>query len=67
MNAVEQLTGFFGREHRGLAFFHDIFEVAQRMAGHSNTKPAGLYDRHNGDISVGGNREDWDLKRYIIN
>ncbi|MGI8989973.1 MAG: tyrosine-type recombinase/integrase [Bryobacteraceae bacterium] len=28
-------------------------EVAQRMAGHSNTKTAGLYDRRNDDISVG--------------
>jgi integrase len=28
-------------------------EVAQRMAGHSNTKTTGLYDLHNDDISVG--------------
>lgn len=28
-------------------------EVAQRMAGHSNAKTAGLYDRRNDDISVG--------------
>jgi site-specific recombinase XerD len=29
-------------------------EVAQRMAGHSNAKTTGLYDRRNDDISVGG-------------
>ena len=28
-------------------------EVAQRMAGHSNAKTTGLYDRHNDEISVG--------------
>jgi hypothetical protein len=28
-------------------------EVAQRMAGHSNAKTIGLYDRRNDDISVG--------------
>lgn len=28
-------------------------EVAQRMAGHSNAKTTGLYDRSNDDISVG--------------
>ena len=28
-------------------------EVAQRMAGHSNAKTTGLYDRCNDDISVG--------------
>jgi len=28
-------------------------EVAQRMAGHSNAKRQGLYDRRNDDISVG--------------
>ena len=28
-------------------------EVAQRMAGHSNAKTAGLYDRRNDDVSVG--------------
>ena len=28
-------------------------EVAQRMAGHSNTKTTGLYDRRNDDISIG--------------
>jgi integrase/recombinase XerD len=28
-------------------------EVAQRMAGHSNAKKTGLYDRRNDDISVG--------------
>jgi integrase/recombinase XerD len=28
-------------------------EVAQRMAGHSNAKTTGLYDRRNYDISVG--------------
>ena len=27
--------------------------VAQRMAGHSNAKTTGLYDRRNDDISVG--------------
>jgi len=27
-------------------------EVAQRMAGHSNAKTTGLYDRRNDDISV---------------
>ena len=27
--------------------------IAQRMAGHSNGKNMGLYDRRNGDISVG--------------
>ncbi len=27
-------------------------EIAQRMAGHSNAKTTGLYDRRNGDISV---------------
>jgi integrase/recombinase XerD len=29
------------------------FEVAQRMAGYSNAKTNGLYDRRNDDISVG--------------
>jgi integrase len=28
-------------------------EVAQRMAGHSNAKTTGLYDRCNDDVSVG--------------
>ena len=28
-------------------------EVAQRLAGHSNAKTTGLYDRRNDDISVG--------------
>jgi integrase len=28
-------------------------EVAQRMAGHSNAKTTGLYDRRDDDISVG--------------
>ena len=28
-------------------------EVAQRMAGHSNAKTAGLYDTRDDDISVG--------------
>jgi hypothetical protein len=28
-------------------------EVAGRMAGHSNAKTTGLYDRRNDDISVG--------------
>jgi integrase len=28
-------------------------EVAQRMAGHSNVKTTGLYERRNDDISVG--------------
>jgi integrase len=28
-------------------------EVAQRMAGHSNAKTTGLYDRRNDDIIVG--------------
>jgi integrase/recombinase XerD len=28
-------------------------EVAQRMAGHSNAKTTGLYDRRNDDISIG--------------
>ena len=28
-------------------------EVAQRMAGHSNTKTTGFYDRRNDDVSVG--------------
>jgi integrase/recombinase XerD len=28
-------------------------EVAQKMAGHSNAKTTGLYERRNGDISVG--------------
>jgi integrase len=36
-------------------------EVAQRMAGHSNAKTTGLYDRRNDDISRRGNREDRDL------
>jgi len=36
-------------------------EVAQRMAGHSNAKTTGLYDRRNDDIGVGGSREDRDL------
>jgi integrase/recombinase XerD len=27
-------------------------EIAQRMAGHSNAKTTGLYDRRNDDISV---------------
>ena len=43
-------------------------EVAQRMAGHSNAKTTGLYDRRNDDISVGEVGEDWDLncKRRIV-
>jgi integrase len=28
-------------------------EVAQRMAGHSNAKTTGLYDRRDDDVSVG--------------
>ena len=28
-------------------------EVAQKMAGHSNAKTTGLYDRRNDDVSVG--------------
>jgi len=28
-------------------------KVAQRMAGHSNAKTTGLYDRRNDDVSVG--------------
>jgi integrase/recombinase XerD len=28
-------------------------EVASRMAGHSNAKTTGLYDRRNDDVSVG--------------
>ena len=28
-------------------------EIAQRMAGHSNAKTTGLYDRRNDDVSVG--------------
>jgi len=28
-------------------------EIAQRMAGHSNAKTTGLYDRRNDDISIG--------------
>jgi integrase len=28
-------------------------EVAQRVAGHSNAKTTGLYDRRNDDVSVG--------------
>jgi integrase len=28
-------------------------EVAQRMAGHSNAKTTGLYDRRNDEVSVG--------------
>jgi len=28
-------------------------EEAQRMAGHSNAKTTGLYDRRNDDVSVG--------------
>ncbi len=27
-------------------------EVAQRMAGHSNAKTTGLYDRRNDDVSL---------------
>jgi integrase len=28
-------------------------EIAQRMAGHSNAKTTGLYDRRNDDVSAG--------------
>ena len=28
-------------------------EIAQKMAGHSNAKTTGLYDRRNDDVSVG--------------
>jgi integrase/recombinase XerD len=28
-------------------------EVAQRMAGHSNAKTTGLYNRRNDDVSIG--------------
>jgi integrase len=38
-------------------------ELALRMAGHSNAKTTGLYDRRNDDVSVWGSREDWDLSR----
>jgi hypothetical protein len=31
------------------------------MAGHSNAKTTGLYDRRNDDVSVGASRKDWDL------
>jgi integrase len=30
----------------------DKLEIAQRMAGHSNARTTGLYDRRNDDISV---------------
>jgi integrase/recombinase XerD len=30
-----------------------IEAAGQRMAGHSNTKTTGLYDRRNDDVSVG--------------
>jgi hypothetical protein len=33
-------------------------EVAQRMAGHTNVKTSGLYDRRNDD---GRGRTNWDL------
>ena len=36
-------------------------EVAQRMAGHSNAKTTGLYDRRNDDVSVGEVERDRDL------
>jgi hypothetical protein len=42
------------REQRALA--HSThggrIEVAQKMAGHSNAKTTGLYDRRNDDISL---------------
>jgi integrase len=41
-------------------------EVAQRMAGHSNAKTTGLYDRRNDDVSVGEVRADWDLDKSRV-
>ena len=35
-------------------------EVAQHMAGHSNARTTGLYDRRNED-KCGGSGEDWNL------
>jgi integrase/recombinase XerD len=35
-------------------------EVAQHMAGHSNAKTTGLYDRRNADVSVG------EVERIVI-
>jgi integrase len=37
----------------GLSDERRRIEVAQRMTGHANGKTTGLYDRYNGDISVG--------------
>jgi integrase/recombinase XerD len=41
-------------------------EVAQRMAGHSNARTTGLYDRRNDDISVGevDRIGIWQRRRY---
>jgi hypothetical protein len=36
-----------------LPWYDGRIEVAQKMAGHSNAKTAGLYDRRNDDVSVG--------------
>jgi integrase len=41
-------------------------EVAQKMAGHSNAKTTGLYDRRNDDISLDEVEADWDLKGVLL-
>ncbi|MGD0124514.1 MAG: hypothetical protein ABSF46_04080 [Terriglobia bacterium] len=46
-NAARSIQVGVKPEHAGR------IEVAQRMAGHSNAKTTGLYDRRNDDISAG--------------
>ena len=42
-----------GRSHARTDVWYLVRNRASRMAGHSNAKTAGVYDRRNEDVSVG--------------